>query len=369
MSDIIEMVNVTRPAAWLPWAVQYFFLIGLSVGAFALTLPGLACRLAEWERVSRLALLAALACGIAAPIALVADLHQPGRFWEFYASPNLHSWMAWGSFFIPGYLAGLLVYAWAVLRPDLAAAEGDGLLARTHRLLALGQAPLRRLSRAAALWTAGFGCLVLLYTGMEVMAVRARPLWHTPLLPVQFALTALAGAIGLVLVLDVFYRVLAPDMAARLARMLAVVLLVVLGLGGVWLALGLFNLDRATAAALTSLSDQTAWQMTAIWAGVSAGLPAVLVLLAPRRSAALCGLIAVHAAWMFRWTIFIGGQTVPKTGAGLYDYRLPLGSEGLLGIIAVAGLWLFLLVVLAELSPVLGARRSGEARGLTAGRA
>ena len=38
-SQIIEVLNVTRGAAWLTWAVQYFFLIGLSYGSFLLTLP------------------------------------------------------------------------------------------------------------------------------------------------------------------------------------------------------------------------------------------------------------------------------------------------------------------------------------------
>jgi tetrathionate reductase subunit C len=369
MNDIIEMVNVTRPPAWLPWAVQYFFLIGLSVTAFGLSLPGFAYRLQSWAQASRLALLGSLTCGLAAPVALLADLHQPGRFWEFYTHPNLHSWMAWGSFFIPGYVAGLLAYTWAVLRPDLATTAGEGMVAQLYRRLAFGTAHLAWLRNAAAIWTVTFGALVLLYTGMEVMVVRARPLWNTPLVPVQFALTALGGAIGLILVLDLFYRVLDRPMAVRLSGFLALVMLCVLGGGVIWLALGLFHLDASTAVALAILSHYGAWQVTAVWAAVAAALPATLYLLAPVRSTWLCGLIALHAAWMFRWTIFIGGQGVPKTGAGLYGYQLPLGPEGLLGIVAVAGLWLFLLIPLAELSPILGPRQFGHGRRLTAGSA
>ena len=44
MSTIVETINVAREVAWLPWAVQYFFLIGLSYGAFLLSLPGVALR-------------------------------------------------------------------------------------------------------------------------------------------------------------------------------------------------------------------------------------------------------------------------------------------------------------------------------------
>ncbi|MCM2253088.1 MAG: polysulfide reductase NrfD, partial [Ramlibacter sp.] len=105
MNNIVEVLGFTREPGWLPWAVQYFFLIGISTAALLWTLPGLVWRLPRWRGLSRRALLAALVCGLAAPIALLADLHQPGRFLNFYLQPNLQSWMAWGSFFIPFYVA------------------------------------------------------------------------------------------------------------------------------------------------------------------------------------------------------------------------------------------------------------------------
>ena len=47
---IVEMLYVARDPAWAPWAVQYFFLIGLSVGAFLLSLPGLAFAQGKGEK-------------------------------------------------------------------------------------------------------------------------------------------------------------------------------------------------------------------------------------------------------------------------------------------------------------------------------
>ncbi|MFC5314229.1 tetrathionate reductase, partial [Azospirillum rugosum] len=41
----------------------------------------------------------------------------------------------------------------------------------------------------------------------------------------------------------------------------------------------------------------------------------------------------------------------PKTGAGFYEYALPAGPEGLLGIVGTAGLWLFLLLVITAFLP------------------
>ncbi len=355
MSSIIEVVNITREAAWLPWAVQYFFLIGLSVGGFLLTLPGFVLRWGGWLRTAQLALVLALVTGLAAPVALLADLHQPGRFWRFYAHPNLRSWMAWGAFFIPGYLAGLLLYGWCLLRPALATQPApQAWLGRLWRLAAQGTEPLPGLLRAAAAWTLCFALLVLLYTGMEVMVVRARPLWNTPLLPVQFAVTALVGAAGAVLVLDRLLGWHDAALSQRLTLLLAWLMGGTLVLGGLWLALGAIRQEPVHAAALASVAHSEAWRLTAWWAGAAALATMALALLP--RLGWLAGLLALHAAWMFRWTVFIGGQTVPKTGAGLYAYHLPLGHDGVLGILGTGGLCLFLLIAITSLLPWQHAR-------------
>ncbi|MEW5891020.1 MAG: NrfD/PsrC family molybdoenzyme membrane anchor subunit [Pseudomonadota bacterium] len=353
-APIVEVVNVSREVAWLPWAVQYFFLIGLSAGAFLLSLPGILLRRPAWTGISRRALLAALLCGLTAPVALLADLHQPGRFLNFYLHPNFGSWMAWGAFFIPLYLTGLLLYAWLALRPTLQGlANEGGRMAKVYRFFAYGGHDSRAaLAGAAAI--AGLGAvLVLLYTGMEVMVVRARPLWNTPFLPVQFAVTALAGAIGLVLILERVLGVSTPESSARLNGALVNTQAAVLAVGAAWLGLSLSGLSPAHAEALALVAPSTAWRLTAVWAAGSALLTLWLALKRPH-GGLLAGLIALHSAWMMRWTVFIAGQEIPKTGAGFYSYQLPLGHDGLVGIVGTAGLWLFLFVLLTTVLPWSG---------------
>ncbi len=347
-APIVEVVNVAREVAWLPWAVQYFFLIGLSAGAFFLSLPGILLRKAAWSGISRRALLAALLCGLTAPVALLADLHQPGRFLNFYLHPNFGSWMAWGAFFIPLYLGGLMLYAWLALRPTLQEmAEEGGRLANWYRRLAYGGHDSRG-ALAVAAGLAGVGALlVLLYTGMEVMVVKARPLWDTPFLPVQFAVTALAGAVGLVLVLERLLGTATLDASVRLNRVLAATQAAALAVGAAWLALSLSGLSPAHAEALAQVAPSAAWRLTALWAAGSALLTLGLALKLPH-GGLLAGLIAIHSAWMMRWTVFIGGQEIPKTGAGYYSYELPLGHDGLLGIVGTAGLWIFLFILLTN---------------------
>ena len=350
-TNIVEVINVTREVAWLPWAVQYFFLIGLSVGGVLLSLPGYAFAKEEWRRLGRVALLVALTCGLAAPVALLSDLHQPGRFWHFYVVFRPTSWMWWGSGFIPFYVIGLLAYAWACFREEFhEQGRVDSRLGTLYRLAALGGRN-DRLIRVTGLVVLAGAALVALYTGAEVAVVKARPLWHTPLLPVQFLMTALVGAAGLVLILNRFAAGNDHAVEARANRLLAGFLGAVMAVGGLWLALGLSGIDRTHAEALESVANSEAWRVTALWAVLATVLPFAVAVAKPVGTGLLTGLIAVHSAWMFRWTVFIDGQTVPKTGAGFYEYALPAGSDGLLGILGTAGLWLFLLLVITAVLP------------------
>jgi tetrathionate reductase subunit C len=345
---ITELLYVSRDPAWAPWAVQYFFLIGLSYAAFALSLPGVAFGRTSWRGFSRAALLGALVCGLVAPVALLSDLHQPGRFLNFYLRPNPTSWMAWGAFFIPAYVGLLLLYAWAALAPDLAAqAAAGGPLAPIRRLLGGRARP--GLVRALGLVTLAAAALVALYTGVEVMIVQARPLWNTALLPVQFVATAVAGATGLALLLARVACGLGTT-ADRLGNgVLAAALAAVAVLGAIWFALALGLTGSSEARALAQVAGSDAWRTSALWLAAAVVVPFLVAVVRPVGSGWLTGLVALNAAWMLRWTVFVGGQEMPKTGAGLYHHPLAIGPEGLTGIVGTAGLAVVALVVLTTL--------------------
>lgn len=349
MNTTVEVLGFAREPGWLPWAVQYFFLIGTSTAAFFLSLPGLVWRHPEWRSISRRALLAALVCGLAAPVALLADLHQPGRFLNFYLHPNLSSWMAWGSFFIPLYLLGLLLYTWLCLRPLLAELAGQGgSLAGFYQRLAYGGHDNRGAIRAAAL-VAGLGALlVLLYTGMEVMVVRARPLWFSPLLPLLFAVTAFSGGIGMTGLFEFLGD--KSGAAERLNRWLAVCQWMTLGLVAVWLVLAASGMSAPAGETLAAMSGSVGWLLTLAWLLGTTFLTLWLAHCRPR-SLLLAALLALHGAWLVRWIVFIGGQGIPKMGATFHLYFLSLTPDSLLGIIGTAGLCVTLYILLTSLFP------------------
>ncbi|MBK5928219.1 NrfD/PsrC family molybdoenzyme membrane anchor subunit [Rhodobaculum claviforme] len=351
----IELLAPQYAVAWYPWAVQYFFLIALSYGALWLALPGVVLGRARWMPTARLALLAAASTALVAPVTLLADLHQPLRAWHFYAHPTPSSWMSIGSIVLPLHVAAVLALAWLVWRAPLAgAARRAGVAGRLARLVRAGDwdGP-RWLVPVVGGLAVAVSLPVALYTGAEVAVIRARPLWHTEYLPVMLVATGIVGAAGLVVVLN-----RATGLRDRItdAQMLAVIAgaLVLAGLVAVgWLAQGLaMSRGGSVATALEAVRADPHWRALALW-GLAAGAglfaAAAGLRVAGRDmgwlSGLILGLVALHVAWMFRWTVLMEVQTVARNSAGAQDYVLALGSQGLLGIIGSFGLWLAVVLI------------------------
>lgn len=319
--NIIELLTPAYEAAWLPWAVQYFFLIGIATTA-ALLAAWLAFAPAGTDRARLLpaAVVVLLVASIAAPVSLLADLHQPGRFWHFYAHPTSWSWMSLGAFLLPVFVMLALGFgvAWWLRKPGLMRAVGV--------LLALSAAS------------------VLVYTGGEMMVIRARPLWHTPFLPINLALTGALGTLGAVLlVVRWMPQGLAGCPLALVRRLAQGVTAALVLVALVWAVLGLAGQSPSFTEAVSLFNEFGAWKL-ALLGSIVGGLVLLAMIWAPWRAPA-CGtqtlvfaLAMLVAAWVFRWIVFMAVQTVPKFGAGLYLQGVSWGSDGVLGMVGVFGL-------------------------------
>lgn len=318
---IIELLTPAYEAAWLPWAVQYFFLIGIAATSAPLA-AWLAFGRGDSERARLLpATVTVLAvASIAAPVSLLADLHQPGRFWHFYAHPAPWSWMSLGAFLLPVFvtLSVAFVTLWWLRRTALMRLVGV--------LLALGAVS------------------VLIYTGGEMMVVRARPLWATLFLPINLALTGALGTLGAVLLVARWLPAGVAGLPLALVRRLAQLVTLALVLVALtWALLGALDQSPSFTEAVALFGQFGAWKLALI-GSVLGGL--VLLGLIWRRwpetasgaHTLLLALAMLLAAWVFRWIVFMAVQTVPKFGAGLYLQSLPWGSDGVLGMAGVFGL-------------------------------
>jgi len=333
---IIELINVNRDVTWLTWAVLYFFLIGLSIGGTLLSLPAFVFGSKKLKSLGRVALIVAVTTGMSAPIALVADLHQPARFYHFYLYFTPGSWMSWGAFFLPVYIMALSGYAFLAFKP--------------------GKAPAGALLPVAGLLTTLGAMLVALYTGNEMGVLDSRTLWSTPWLISQYLITGLSGASGLALLLN-RYSDYDPDCALQLKKSLFGFLAIGILMQLAWMLSG--NLDPSGSGASFLRLAKEYTPISVIFLGLLLGgiLPLLLTLSATSKGT-LAGALALFGAWMLRWNMFIGGQRIPKNNAGFYDYSLPLGSEGLTGIVGTLGLWVLILLLLTTLLRYWQARES-----------
>ncbi len=340
--NIIETVNITHEIAWQPWAVSYFFFVAIALGAALTSLMWTLLHRPGWQGAGRIAILVMISAAIVSPVALLADLHQPGRFWHFYTSFTPWSWMSWGAFFLPAFVGLALVYGWLTLRPDL------------PEWAQLGSRDFSALIVPLALVVATLALLVALYSGSEVMVVKSRPLWNSYTLLGFYFFSGVAASAGLGLLVNAILAENGIDerraASAALGRVMALFSLLTLLTGTLWLLMGIRGGASPEARAFEVIAASPHWQLVGWWLLASFGLSAIFGIYARHvQLGALLGLVTLSGAWLLRWAVFINGQLIPKTGAGFYDYSLPMGPDGALGIAGVFGLWLAVVIVTTSL--------------------
>lgn len=371
-SVAIELLAPRYPIAWYPWAVQYFFLIALSYATLWLAAPALIFGKKDWLPTARLALLACLSATLVAPVALLADLHQPLRFWHFYAYANTHSWMSVGSVILPLYLFSVMGLTWMAWRPALQAnRQAPGFLGFVSRWISLGTSPTPKiLVVVVGVIALVFSTGIMLYTGAEVAIVKARPLWNTHWLPPMFVATGFITAAGLMLLLNRVTQMKNCAVNSQMLKVMLVATLAAAAIAAAWVLGGINDPQGSVAAAINSIRFSDSWRSTAIWGSITAVILFVgtlyMLFNTSKRPALhswvwLLGLVAIHLGWMFRWVVLMDVQHVARNSAGFHHYGIPAGSSGLLGIVGTFGLWLAVMLLIDLFVPWRDAQQGGVA--------
>lgn len=322
---IDEVLAHPQDVSWLPWAVQYFFFIGIAACA-ALFACVLHWRKKETADLENLTLLIALTCAITAPLALTADLHQTARVWHFYAYPTPWSWMPWGALFLPlftGFL-GLWFLAQHVKRLTLRSYNVTKWLALGSALSAIG---------------------LLVYTGREVSVVQARPIWFSYAFPISMFLSALQMFLALLIATTNSKDVLPRKLAwGQMVTLIALAIVVLIWVSGNTLSGSAIRqwLDVASSAQHYAIGWVALWLVSLVLCGLVVRYPLSL----PLRI--LLAFSAMALCWLMRWTLLIQVQTVPKFNAQFNPYTLPGGTDGWLAIVGTFGLWIALIIIVRE---------------------
>ncbi|HYG70166.1 MAG TPA: NrfD/PsrC family molybdoenzyme membrane anchor subunit, partial [Anaeromyxobacteraceae bacterium] len=257
MTGVTEIVQPVWPVAWSLAIPQYFFMTGVSAAAFLVSSLTYAFGDRRTKPIAGLALIVALTVLLVAPLNLVADLGQPGRFYELVFETHGTAPMSWGVYLLttyPALIAFELLFAFRGAFVERAAAS-TGVAAKVYRALALGRrvhgpaeaARTHAVSRRLALLGIPWALAVHGYTGYILGVMKARPLWHTALMPVVFLVSAMVSGLAFMILvaaamqrLDTDARRVDRGILERLASLLAIAIVADLLLRLFWYSIQWF---------------------------------------------------------------------------------------------------------------------------------
>lgn len=302
------MTQLQTTWGWL--VAVYLFLGGLGAGAsivsHILALPSgeryrATVRFGAW--------FSAIALGVGSLVLLV-DVGKPLRALVLFRSfVNPTSWMARGAWLL--LIAMLLNGASALLWTDWS-------LTFIGKYLGFIKQHLRAWRMTLAILAIPLNLGVAAYTGLLLGALPFRPLWHTPLLPLLFTISALDTGIGLVCA----YASVREEAGTTLHRVFEACVIALIA--GELTVLAFFIREMANGTADTALSINlwlTGPLAPLFWGGVIAiglGVPliiAITLLIASRwrpgpwtRFAPVIGMVAcLLGGWTLRYIVLSAG--------------------------------------------------------------
>ncbi|MHC5138421.1 MAG: DmsC/YnfH family molybdoenzyme membrane anchor subunit, partial [Planctomycetota bacterium] len=161
--------------------VAYFFLGGLSVGAYLFSVAANYWKQEFKHLAKKSAVLSLITLAIGMFI-LLHDLGQPYRAWRLFLSFNPNSMLSWGVWFLNIFGLMNLVYTCLLFKAK------------------------EEVAKKFAYIGLPFAILTATYTAMLLAQAPDRVLWHTALLPVLFLNGAIISGIALVMLLSVCSR-------------------------------------------------------------------------------------------------------------------------------------------------------------------
>ncbi len=265
--------------------VSYFFLGGLSAGAFFFSVFA-----NFWNKEFQpLAKIAAILSPIALAIGmlfLIIDLGQPFRSWRLFLHFNPTSAISYGVWFLNIFFILSLIYAW---------------------LTSIGKNEKAKIFGYAGL---PFGLLVSTYTGVLLAQAPGRALWHSALLPVLF----LAGGVisGIALVMLVSSGVAENQVLIKLGRFIAGLLILELGL----ILTEVIILSNGGTEAVSAIKEILTGQYSFLFWVVEILLGAIIPIFilfkarASSRTQAVAAMLILVGIFAMRFIIVVGGQII-----------------------------------------------------------
>ncbi len=217
-----RLVNGLYPVAfgsyvpWGLWVAFYLFFLGLSAGAFLVTILTYLLNIKAFQSIGPLSAFMVLVCLLCEMLFILLDLGTMHRaFYQFFLTPSFSSLLTW--MFVLFNLMGLIytLKTYFLVRGDIiqGAADQKGLLKTVYRLLSFGRTHYDEAMRAAdehrvhrLAWVSlPVGLLFYATNGAFFAILINRPIWNAAVTPLLFVVAALLSGGALVTFLTYFY--------------------------------------------------------------------------------------------------------------------------------------------------------------------
>ncbi len=370
-TSIVEIINTAASVQWSVAVPQYFFFTGVSAAAFLLSSLTYVFGNKQYESIAGLALIMAFTVLLAAPLNLIADLAQPGRFYSLFFRVHSTSPMSWGVFLLTFYPILISLEMLFVFRAGFArkARTSSGIPKAIYTFLALGNTDItpssierdHRMGRV--LGTIGIPAALAVhgYTGYILGVVKARPLWHTSLMPLIFLISAMVSGIALmILVTAIMVRdergKIPWNLMDSLGKLLVWSIVGDLLLRLLWYSIGYAYSFKIFQEALPFVFKRHFTEAVVLELGIGLFFPLVVSLFGPLRRIRplflFASFVAICGVWLFRWDTVIGGQELPKISAGIPHYFPSFwGATGIMHVVSNWAIWMALFLGFTWLMP------------------
>lgn len=356
---------------WSILIANYPFITGLVAGSFIVSSLTYVFGKEKFRFVSKLALLVSLTFLIISPLPLVGHLRQPARAFEIMLRPNFSSAMAVFGYVYLAYLILAAVEALFLFREGCIRRQASaGAIMRTiYRILSLGstKATEESIQRdhkvVKTLAMIGIPLAVFFhgYVGFIFGAVKANPIWLTPLMPIIFILSAIVSGIALLSWVYVFATRLSgarpvKDVVTALGTFLAWFLIMDFGLEALEVLYRAYeqleNWPGISEILFNRLSLSYVW-MELVFGAI---IP-LLILAIPMARKSVIGVLlaaalALQGTHAMRYNIVMGAQFLSRTGEGFLSYVPPLfGKESLMTTAGIYAMGFFVMLLLLSIFP------------------
>ncbi|MBM4293349.1 MAG: hypothetical protein FJ126_00375 [Deltaproteobacteria bacterium] len=232
---------------WGLWVAFDLFFLGLTAGAFLITVLTYVFRIKLLADLGPLAVFTVLVTLMCEVIIISLDLGHPWRVYRFLLSPNIGSMLFWLVVFITSMWIIYVPWLYFLLREQLVAWGNDETRPghKIYRFLALGKTAYTdqerqrdsRRSRFLSYISLPIGLIFFGAHGAIFAILHNRPIWNSAMLPLIFIVAAMLSGGALITFLAYLYQP-SDELIQPLGRVILLTLLSFLFLEGLQLFVG-----------------------------------------------------------------------------------------------------------------------------------